>query len=451
MKLPLTPPSFELLFNDAMEQGADHMMRILQYSKMTDLYGKYRHWDTLRHLPPPEGFSLNGWWLGMKWTRKTRYKTLPLADKNNVPFVIADPDMILRDLHLIDQRAAGNLAGDGEIINDEFQSVFLVKSLVNEAINSSQLEGAATTRKIAKEMLSHGRAPRDKSEQMIFNNYKAMQFIRERKGDALTPDLIFTLHRMLTEKTLDNPEDAGRLRKDSDKIVVSDGRDGELLHNPPAAHELPGRIDRLCNFANMDSIEYFIHPLVKAIILHFTIGYDHPFVDGNGRLARAIFYWYVISKGYWLMEYISISRIIKMAPAKYARAFLYSETDDNDLTYFAVHQLNVIKKAIRLLNEYIARQRKEISGAEDLLKTNPQLAGRLNYRQLSIIRHALRHPGYVYDIREHQRYQGVSYNSARTDLHDLADKFNIFKKVKIGKTYRFRAPMDIKENLSKAG
>ena len=382
----------------------------------------------------------------MKMARISRYKTLPLFDKNGVVFVVADPDRMLRSLHLIDQQAAGNLAGDGRIINNEFQNMYLIRSLVNEAITSSQLEGAATTRKIAKEMIAQGRAPNDKSEQMIYNNYAAMQHIREKKGGSLTPNFIFELHRMLTDKTLDNPEDSGRFRSGND-IVVSDNRDGELLHDPPKAEELPERLQRLCDFANTDSTEYFIHPLVKGIILHFTIGYDHPFVDGNGRLARAIFYWYMISKGYWLMEHISISHIIKMAPAKYAKAYLYTETDGNDLTYFALHQINVIEKALKLLREYIKSQNREIADAEDLLRANPRLAGKLNHRQLQLIRHALRHPGYVYNIREHQSYHGVSYNSSRTDLHELADDFRIFEKVKTGKTYNFRAPMNIKEIL----
>jgi Fic family protein len=72
------------------------------------------------------------------------------------------------------------------------------------------------------------------------------------------------------------------------------------------------------------------------------LGYDHPFLDGNGRTARALFYWAAANNGYWLMEFISISQIIKQSPAQYGKSFLYSEYDENDVTYFIVHQLSVI-------------------------------------------------------------------------------------------------------------
>lgn len=52
--------------------------------------------------------------------------------------------------------------------------------------------------------------------------------------------------------------------------------------------------------------------------LHFMLGYEHPFVDGNGRVARAMFDWAMLRNGYWLFEFISVSRIIRQAPAKYA-------------------------------------------------------------------------------------------------------------------------------------
>lgn len=83
------------------------------------------------------------------------------------------------------------------------------------------------------------------------------------------------------------------------------------------------------------------------------IGYDHPFVEGNGRTARALFYWSLARSGYWLMEYISISRLLKQAPAQYGSAYMYSETDENDTTYFILHQISIIERAIDALYEYL--------------------------------------------------------------------------------------------------
>lgn len=59
--------------------------------------------------------------------------------------------------------------------------------------------------------------------------------------------------------------------------------------------------------------------------MHFMLSYDHPFVDGNGRTARILFYWSMLSQDYWLAEFLPISRLLKMAPSQYARSFIYTE------------------------------------------------------------------------------------------------------------------------------
>ena len=116
-------------------------------------------------------------------------------------------------------------------------------------------------------------------------------------------------------------------------------------------------MQRLCDFANADEASLpFVHPVLRAILLHFMIGYDHPFADGNGRTARALFYWSMARSGYWLMEYTSISHILRKAPARYMRAYLHTETDKNDTTYFLLHQLQTIRQAIAALHDYVAKK-----------------------------------------------------------------------------------------------
>ena len=107
-----------------------------------------------------------------------------------------------------------------------------------------------------------------------------------------------------------------------------------LSRTAASASNCTERMGLMCDFANSKTPEGFVHPVLRSIILHFWLAYDHPFVDGNGRVARALFYWSMLRHGYWLFEFVSISQIILKAPVKYGRAFLYTETDDNDLTYF---------------------------------------------------------------------------------------------------------------------
>ena len=166
--------------------------------------------------------------------------------------------------------------------------------------------------------------------------------MREQMGDRLTPAAVLELQRILTADTFDGPDASGRLQTpDEERVVVVDRTDGGVLHRPPPAQQLPDRLQALCDFANGDSDdeESFIHPVVRAILLHFWLAYDHPFVDGNGRTARVLFFWSLRTKGYWLVEYLSISKILREAPGKYNRAFLLTETDEGDTTYFLLHQL----------------------------------------------------------------------------------------------------------------
>lgn len=273
--------------------------------------------------------------------------------------------------------------------------------MIEEAISSSQLEGASTTRDVAREMIRQNRDPTDKSEQMILNNYHAMQFIREINKEVLTPSIVFELHKILTLDTIG--EDAvGRFRNPLDKMHVVDNATQKYLHTPPPTEQLPERMQTLCDFANRESNSEFdasfLHPVVKAIVLHFMLAYDHPFCDGNGRTARALFYWSMVRQGYWLMQFVSISRVIKKATAQYAKAFLHTETDENDLTYFLIHQLEVIHQAVDALHIFLDQKVHEIKEAERLLIDNPRLKGKLNFRQLALLRHALEHPHFSYVV-----------------------------------------------------
>ncbi len=330
-----------------------------------------------------------------------------------------------------------------QITNPEVKDQYYVSSLIQEAITSSQLEGAATTRSVAKEMIRTGRPPRDKSEQMILNNFLTMRRISDLKGKALSIDLILEIHRIITEKTLEHDSAAGRFRLPNERIAVVDMY-GEVFHDPPPAAQLADRMQLMCDFANGKMPEEFVHPVIRSIILHFWLAYDHPFVDGNGRVARALFYWSMLRHGYWLFEFVSISQIILKVPAKYGRAFLYTETDDNDLTYFILQQLNVIGRAIKELHAYIERKTSVLQAIESRLRGITML----NHRQQALISHALRHPHQRYTISSHQMSHNVVYQTARTDLLDL-EHHGLLIGRKVGRIWYFTASPDIEEKLSR--
>lgn len=442
MKIPLPPPADQLMIG---RLPPERVLRLLSgHSAVVD--GEYLHWDQLRHRTPPNDLSPEEWWFAIKTARRTQARRLPLLDKDSQPFSLVVPEPVLIHLHHIDRDAAGEILAPGQINTPEQRNRYLLHSLIEEAITSSQLEGAATTRQVAESMLREQRKPRDRSERMIFNNYVAMETIRKMRADPITPDRVLELHRILTEGTLDDPADAGRLRR-SDDVHVADHRDGTVLHQPPPSDELPERLERLCAFGNADeNTAPFVHPVLRAILLHFMIGYDHPFVDGNGRTARALFYWAMARSGYWLMEYLSISHFLRAAPAQYVRAYLHTETDGGDTTYFVLHQLETIRKAVAALHEYLSRTAQEQRSTERLLATSPALRNKLNHRQVALLTHALKHPGETYRIDAHQRTHGTAYQTARADLLGLAD-LSLLLADRSGRALLFTAPGDLQERI----
>jgi Fic family protein len=407
---------------------------------------RYLHWDKLRHLEPPHGLSPEEWWWRVKvLEREPSMRSLPLLDKEGSRFKYSLPDQLLRSLHHVDQHCAGEVAMD-EVVTSEAgaRQRYLVNSLMEEAIRSSQLEGATTSRREAKELLRTGRKPKDRSEQMILNNYRGLQFMREEMGEELTPSRILELHRILTEGTLDHPDSAGRLqRPDDHRVAVYDRDGGRRLHNPPPAVELPNRLERLCDFANEgDGGTVFVHPVVRAILLHFGLAYDHPFEDGNGRTARILFFWSMRRSGYWMAEYLSISTILRKAPAQYARAFLETETDEGDTTYFLIHQLQVIERAIEQMRQYLRRKTREVQEIEDLLHG----AQGFNRRQLEVLGDAVRHPDSSYSFSGHAASHRVTHETARSDLFNLA-KRGFLTQRRVGREYAFEVPDDLPERL----
>ncbi len=298
---------------------------------------------------------------------------------------------------------------------------------------------------MAKELLRTGRAPRDRSELMILNNYRALEFMREGIGEQLEPETVLELHRILTEGTLDDPIAAGRLQSAVDeRIAVVDATDGTVIHKPTPAEQLPARLQALCDFANQadEDAEGFIHPVVRAILLHFWLAYDHPFEDGNGRTARALFYWYMRTRGYWMVEYLSISRILRYAPAKYSRAFLLTETDGGDTTYFLLHQLRTIERAVEELHAYLRRKVSEIRDVERLIEGT---AG-LNHRQLTLLSDAIRHPDKLYTYWSHFAIHRVTHETARKDLLQLHDR-GLLRRRKIGRMHAYSAVNDLRQAL----
>jgi len=419
MKLPKVPQFSDDEISAAISLARDPKIleAAIQYNE------RYLHWEELRHHPPPT--DAKSVWILMKFLRRTQSKQIPFAGWR-FPYTLNDSCWLM--LHHLDKTAAGNLTTVLDTIGHDRER-YIVNSLMEEAIASSQLEGAATTRTIAKQMLRERRKPTNRDERMIVNNYLTMKKIREIGKEDLTPALVLSLHKMITNGTLDDPADECRFRNNDDIRVVDSS--GTILHIPPASSNIPELIDELCRFANDDN-DPFIHPVIKGIFLHFLVGYIHPFNDGNGRTARTLFYWYVLRHDYWLFEYMAISRAIKDTKGQYKKAYVYTESDENDLTYFIQYNLTVIEKTITEIRKYIGEQQAEQIKALHSIEESEGLS----YRQIDILKRIVKHPEKPLRIKEIEETYHVAYATARSDLIRL-EELGYLKRRTLGKEYVF--------------
>ena len=407
---------------------------------------EYRPWEYyFRAEPVPDGLMREEWWYAVRTARASTARPTPFIMTDGTRLTFNLPDRFLRLNEEITAQARGQVELPAEVATQGVRDRYLINSLYEEAINSSQMEGASTTRRDAKKMLREKKDPRTRSERMILNNFLALEFVRDHLGEELTPEFICGVHRIVTDGTLDEAEDAGRLQRQGEERIRIYGSEGDeqLLHVPPPAEELPERLQRLCDFANGvgEYASQYVPPLVRALVVHFMMGYDHYFVDGNGRTARVIAQWVMLREGFFLMDFVPVSRLLHKAPAQYARSFLEVEQDEGDLTYFLIWHAEVMCRAIRELHEYLARKSKEMGQMKHLLRRTE-----LNNRQIGVIEEALKDSAFTVTAAAHADRYRVTLQTAHVDLRGLEDGGYLMR-VKRGRSFEWYPVPDLQRRV----
>ena len=392
---------------------------------------RYLYWDEVKYKPTPKNLNSIEYWFLVKQLRKLLSTPTPIKAENGNFFKWVRLTYTDEYLHEIDMHTGGQIFATYEILSQDIKQKFLSRGVIEEAIASSQLEGAHTTRAVAKKMILEKRKPRNESEKMIMNNYITMSSLEEDfKNEELSEKTLFDLHAMITKDTLSRDKQY-RYRKDEDDIVVRN--DKYIAFVPPKHSFVEQEIKRLFEYANDKESKEFIHPVVKAILLHFWIGYLHPFVDGNGRLARALFYWYLLRKGYWTFMYLPISSIIKRSPVQYSMAYTYAEQDELDATYFYDYHIRKILQSIEEFDSYISRIVSENKKIDSVLKESIVL----NERQKQLLYYLVSEGNEAnVTIGSHQTLNNISRQTAYRDLKYLKTKELLTTK-SVGKFTRY--------------
>lgn len=409
------PPKVDIYSEDSFTVMADPDFQ----NELKKIQDEYLYWNKVKYRPiEKDKVAL---WGAIKFHRSINSKTIIFGKYR---FTYPSTDYLQRNLHLFDLNIGGTLGSNIGIAETD-KTKYIISSIMEEAISSSQMEGANTTRKKAKEMIQQEKKPRTKSEQMIMNNYVTMKHIIQHKNEDLTVERLLEIHRLMCHKTMSDAKDEGAFR-DGDDVFVEDTIKGENIYQPPPSDEIDTLIRDLCKFFNSDAHD-FIHPIIKGCIIHFMIGWIHPFTDGNGRTARALFYWFMLKKGYWLTEYLSISLIIKDTKHQYEKAYLYTEYDDNDMGYFITYHVKTMVKAFEALKAYIGRKQKEVVQAARFLKIDG-----VNERMAQILKIINDDNDRVLNSKGIEKRFNISNYTAREDLKKLV-KLGFLEVVQVNK------------------
>ncbi len=445
MSLPRPAPSQVTLAAEFAELDAEQLFALIDNADPLDDQGRYLPWDEVRYRKPRAGLSVRLHWFGMAVARRASARELPLLGRGNQPFWYCNVQPLLASLDRLEQAQRTHVLSDETLMTNAARRRWLQRGLMDESIQSSRLEGANTSRQLAREMLREGRTPRDRDERMIANNFAAMQTIERwaATGEPVDLDHILRLHRIVTAGTMRDERESGRLQQPDEPRVYVVSASQQVVHEPPPADELPERMQRTCDFADGGTGTEFVHPLIRAILLHFMIGYDHPFVDGNGRTARALFYWSLLRSGWWLAPYLPISHFLLRAPAQYSRAYQYVTADANDVTHFLLHQLDIMEQAVAQLDHDLQAQ---AAATRNLLERLGERG--FSERQLALLDHALLQPNRIFTIAQQQNEHRVSYWAARADLQDLTERGYLLRE-RSGKKFVFYPSPDLRDRLGR--
>jgi Fic family protein len=407
--------------------------------------GDYLSWDEfITRTPQFKGHREAAWHL-LKWKRNLEVidKLFAFKADGSMALVLYSISSVVHKIHKIERLSTLKHL---KLQGNDSQRYLTTSLIMEESISSAQMEGAATTRPVAKELLSTGREPRNFSERMIINNYHLMKCAKASIHEPLTIELIQKFNMVATQDVSENNHIAGMIREGD--IAVRGVIDGEIIHQAPDANEVRYLIQKLCEFANEEHEgAEFIHPIVKAIILHFMIGYIHPFADGNGRTARALFYWFMLKSGYDNFEFISISSLLKSSMNRYARAFVKSEVDEFDLTHFIDFNMGIIIRALEGFTTFMQKKIEEIERTRLDLHKSPYFR-QFKHPHITIIKKALEDAGREFTVKEWQTEFNVTAAASRGYLDKLVDLNLLIKnKDKGSRQYKYFAPRNLKERL----
>jgi Fic family protein len=326
----------------------------------------YRALDEIKYRIKDTDLANTDWEeLRLNFIKHRKTSCVPLfLDSIQRKFWFYPADCIIKKAEQLEKR--GTQLHQKIVQNSNFKEEFFLDSMVEEAITSAIYEGANSTKAKAQELIVTEQAPKNKDEWMLINNYHALQWIKENRSKSLSTDLIKEVHAIVTRNTLevDDANFSGRFRDDA--VFVRSSLN-EVKHEGVNHELVEASLNEAIHTATKNR-RYF-PAVIKGILMHYYIAYVHPFFDGNGRTARAVFYFKAMKNNLTFVELLSVSAYLKNHGKQYERSFEKVVQNDFDVTYFIDFNLDALLEAIEavekkvdyLLSLMVLREKQKLS------------------------------------------------------------------------------------------
>ncbi len=248
-----------------------------------------------------------------------------------------------------------------------WEAKFKKEAVERSVHHGTHLEGNRLSEEEVKDVLDGKDVlARDRDIQEVINYRNVLKFIDSiaskigpGKPYILTLETILEIHRITTDKILPT-ESSGEFRVR--QVVIRNSQTGQVSFTPPPAVEVPYLVEDLVNWINNEDTKE-MHPVIKAGIIHYELSRIHPFVDGNGRTARAVATLVMFLDGYDIRKFFSLEEYFDDNPMDYYLTLqavsnqLVLDTHERDLTpwldYFVegvAIELNRVKEAVKRIS-----------------------------------------------------------------------------------------------------
>jgi Fic family protein len=331
----------------------------------------------------------------------------------------------------------GSIEASKEVIDNApllpyFEREFREDAMVRTVHYGTHIEGNELNLSEAEKVLAGQEiAARDRDIQEVINYRKVMDYIDQFKNQNSTikidEDLVKQLHKLTVEKLL-VPEQCGVFRKT--QVVVKNSASGEISFRPPMAVAVPFQIKNLFEFIDSAQDED-VNPVLKSGIVHYELVRIHPFLDGNGRVARALATLILYKDGYDIRKFFSLEEYFDKDSFAYYEALQSVEKNNGDLT----HWLEYFTLGLSIELSKIRERVESISVDAKLKEKLGGSAIMLSPRQLKIIEY-IQKIGYLQNQAFEQLFPMVSEDTVLNELKALVNA-GIIKKHGVTKGARY--------------